>query len=91
MKMEKSTLLVRNCLKLYGALLWKLLDKFSPAFEKKKTLNSLIIRCLLLMLQPLRLILVGKVIEQCDFPGSNVQSSSHVFRGFPLLFSSSFA
>ena len=39
MKMEECTLLVRNCLKLNGALSLKLLDKFSPIFEKK-TLNS---------------------------------------------------
>ena len=90
MKMEESTLLVRNCLKLYGALSLMLLDKFSHTYEKK-TLNSIIIRCLLLMLQPLRLISDGKVVEQSDFPGSNVRSSSVVFRGFPLLFSSSFA
>ena len=36
MKTEESTLLVRNCLKLFGAFLLKLLDKFLPTFEKKR-------------------------------------------------------
>ena len=41
MKIEESTLFVRNQLKLYWALSLKLFDKFSPTFEKK-TLNLLI-------------------------------------------------
>ena len=69
LKMEESTLSVRNCLKLFGALSLKLLDKFLPTFEK----NSLIICCLSLILQPLRLIVDAKelILEQCDFPKSN--------------------
>ena len=84
-KIKECTLLVRKCLKLYGALSLKLLEKFSPTFEKK-TLNSLIICCLLLMLQPLRLIFDGKILEQYNFPGSSVRSSSHVFKGFLYYF-----
>ena len=84
--MEESTLSVRNCLKLFGALSLKLLDKFLPTFEKK---NSLIICCLSLILQPLRSVLDAKilVLEQCDFPKSICGEPPTFFKGLLCYFS----